>query len=314
LLTDKIAALDPGPDAPPAQRLPHRVLETCFVRARKSFQAAPELGISERQLSRERARAVALLAAELASPAVAEVAPLGLPKASGSVRRDPLPRQLSEALATHRRVAVTGATGSGKTTLVSALAHALGPETAWWYRIRPGVNDTLGALLYELGHALAREGFGPLRESLARNGRQGDVGAATRLALEGLAGRRRLLVLDDFDAVRGPRAIEGFLEEVLERLPLVSVVTIGRALPGAAVLEVPPFNDSETAQLLAGLPQARGVRRPLHDLTHGHPATLGAVASWWRGEPRGLQKLERALDAREPLTNLATLTSFALRS
>lgn len=73
LLTEKIAELKESSDDTWAQRLPHSVLETCFVRGRKNQQAAQNLGLSERQLSRERTRAVQLLASNLAPPATTRV-------------------------------------------------------------------------------------------------------------------------------------------------------------------------------------------------------------------------------------------------
>jgi hypothetical protein len=68
LLRNKIDKLDPGPHAARPERIPYLVLESCFLRGRKLFQAANELGLSERQMSRERARAIALLRGELLSP------------------------------------------------------------------------------------------------------------------------------------------------------------------------------------------------------------------------------------------------------
>lgn len=59
LIKDKIAALEAPSGSTWAQRMPQAVLETCFLRGLKNYQAALELGISERQLSRERTRAPA---------------------------------------------------------------------------------------------------------------------------------------------------------------------------------------------------------------------------------------------------------------
>lgn len=68
LLRDKIQALDPGPNAGRSERLPYLVLEACFLRGRKLFQAAWDLHLSERQMSRERAVALQLLRSELETP------------------------------------------------------------------------------------------------------------------------------------------------------------------------------------------------------------------------------------------------------
>ncbi len=315
LLTDKIAALEAPADAPVPQRLPHLILETCFLRGHKSFQAAVELGLSERQVSRERSRALRLLAAELTPPSSGAALRQPLPSIEGHVRRDELLRGLHEAVATHRLVAVTGAAGAGKSSLVVALAHALGPEDVWWHRIRPGINDSLEALLYELGHVLAREGFGELRNHFVETRAEPNVRVATRLALEGLTGKRRLLVLDDFGTVGERRAIGSFLEEVVDRLPLVSVITIGGVVGEAEVFDVPGFTGAETAQLLRSQRPAISNEfvEELQRLSHGNPQMLAAVAAWWRGEARGLPALERHLEGRGALANLAQVIRFAQR-
>lgn len=311
LVTDKIAALEPPSGAPGQQRLPHLVLTTCFVRGRKNAQAAAELGLSERQLSRERTRALELLAVELGAVSEPDAVPPVVPSVEGHLRRDGLLRHLSEAVATDRLVGVEGPSGVGKTALVAALARALGPEVVWWYRTRPGVNDTLQALLIELGNLVARDGQPELRDYVRVTSVTLDVGRATRLALAGLTGRRRLLVLDDFGSALNPGPVATFLEEVVERVPLVSLVTIGRGLPNAVRVEVPPFDQSEVAELLGAVPRGKDVARQLHELTGGHPATVNAVAAWWRGEPQGLRELQRGMRARALQANLRAVIAYA---
>jgi hypothetical protein len=314
LLADKIAALDLGPEAPAAARLPHRVLETCFLRGRKNFQAAAELGLSERQVTRERERALRLLAAELAAaPPALALAPEPIPSIEGHIRRDALLRGLSKGVATHRLVGVTGEAGAGKTSLVAALAQALGPGNVWWHRIWPGVNDSLEAIFVELGQVLACEGFSDLRDYLERAG--GHVGTASRLALAGLAGRRRLLVVDDFGSAGDPKPIDGFLEEAVARVDQLSVVTIGRAIGSSRVIEVPPLTRAETAAALEsrGLAVSTYVSDAVHQLSGGTIGMVTAVAAWWAGQANGMEVLERHLRARGALPNLETLTRFAER-
>ncbi|MDQ3951680.1 MAG: hypothetical protein M3279_01770, partial [Actinomycetota bacterium] len=81
LIEDAVEALRPPPGTSPAQALPHRVLATCFLGGAKNRQAAGALGVSERQLSRERSRAISLLAAQLVPPSGAgsSAAPPALP-------------------------------------------------------------------------------------------------------------------------------------------------------------------------------------------------------------------------------------------
>jgi hypothetical protein len=209
---------------------------------------------------------------------------------------------------------VIGEAGVGKTSLVAALTHGVAPDGVWWHRIRPGVNDSLEALLLELAHVLAREGAPELRDRLHEAPR--DLGAASRLALEGLAGRRRLLVLDGFGSASDPEPVESFLEEAVARLPEVSVVTIGRAVPHAAIVEVPPLTRAETAQLFRsrGLTPASHVLDAVYELSGGNIGMLAAVAAWWSGRAEGLEALERDLQRRSAVDTLRRLTGFAHRS
>ncbi len=311
LLTDKIAALKAPPDAPATERLPHRVLETCFVRRRKLYQAAPELGLSERQLSRERARALELLAAELAAPDTA-LWPEPIPSVESHIRRETLVQRLTYAASADRLVAVTGPQGVGKTSLVATLAQSLGREHVWWLRVRRGLNDSLEALLLELGGALARDGHGELRTYLTAALPHPSMMMATRLFLDALPRRRRLVVLDDFDAAREPDVIASFLHEAVDRVTQLCVVTIGRSLHGAAVVEVPPLSGPETAQVF----RAEGLSLPsymldaLHELGGGRVGVIAACAKWWSGRPGGLGQLQQQVARQHPVEVLARLIRF----
>ena len=64
LLREKIEALRPPPDAPDRAERAYIALR-CFVQGDKLWVTAKTLGLSQRQATRERARAVALLRAEL---------------------------------------------------------------------------------------------------------------------------------------------------------------------------------------------------------------------------------------------------------
>src|SRR5688500_2626180 len=64
-LKETIGHLKPPPGAPERDALPYRVLVTCFVDGTKLSKAAMQLELSERQLSRERSRAISLLVERL---------------------------------------------------------------------------------------------------------------------------------------------------------------------------------------------------------------------------------------------------------
>ena len=289
LLRDAVDALAPT-------GLPHRVLETCFVAGVKSRGAAARLGLSERQLSRERTRAIRLLAAQL-TPVDARV-PCGAPPRLPDpfLARPRLADALATALRVHRRVRVTGEPGCGKTTLVAAHAAA-SPASAFWYRPGPRGADGLPAFLFDLGEHLA-----PDEPSLASYVRGAlprlDVGLATRVALAGLARRDRMLVLDD--AAASGDAVASFLAEALARLPQLTVVEIGGAVPCHACLAVPPFDTGEARAFLdlAGVVVDDAVVAWLHAWTGGNARLVSAATGWLAGRAGGRVPLEDALRRR----------------
>ncbi|MDQ3981592.1 MAG: hypothetical protein M3271_02790, partial [Actinomycetota bacterium] len=284
LLAEKIDALRPSEAATAAEHIPHRVLEACFVRGAKSFQAAAKLGLSERQLSRERSRAITLLAAELSSVARAGAGPSAAPPFEGLVPRADLAERLESLLEGSRRVHVTGASGAGKTSLLAAYAATAGCPV-FWFTVIPRVNADLWSVLFDLGEHLAPEDASLatyMHEALPSP----NAGLATRLALASLSRSERLLVLDDLDAGAADRTVEGFLAEITTRLRLPRIVTTATSLlrygSGVPSLPVPPFNAPETAELLRlrGVGHDAALARELHARTHGNPRLLDLAIRW----------------------------------
>ena len=283
-------------DALASTGLPHRVLETCFVAGVKSRGAAARLGVSERQLSRERTRAVALLAAQLTPPDARVPCGSPPPLPDPFLARPRLADALATVLRVHRSVRVTGEPGCGKTTLVAAHAAA-SPATAFWYRPGPPGADGLPAFLFDLGEHLAPDD--PSLASYVRGALpQLDVGLATRVALAGLARRERMLVLDD--SAGGDSAVASFLAVALARLPQLTVVEIGGASPCRARLAVPPFDTDETRAFLdlAGVAVDDPVVAWLHAWTGGNARLVSAATGWLTGRAGGRGPLEDALRRR----------------
>ena len=307
LLREKIDALRPPDGAPPGEAVAHRVLTTCFVEGKKSFQAAALLGISERQVSRERARAIALLTAELrAVPAGAATA---LSDAVLLPRPD-LRRRLDDAVAAVRRVHVTGAAGAGKTTIVDAWTETRG-SGVFRHALVPGLGDGLAGLLLALGEDLAPSDPS-LRSYMGAALPRPDLGLAAHIAVAALHRRRRVVVVDGFDAGPG-RLVAAFLDAI-ERLPSVTIVTAGRLPPrrGATSVLVPPF----TAGEVSGLLQLRGVdasaTRHVHAWTGGNARLVDTAAAWLAGSGDGRQPLARAAADEAALAHNATrLTRWA---
>jgi hypothetical protein len=311
LLSDAVDSLAPPEGSPAAAALPYRVLRTCFVEGVKNSVAAERLGLSERQLSRERARAVALLATHLAPPASPGGGGLPPPLPAPFLPRPGLAAALQDATRCSRRVHVTGPDGSGKTTLVAAHARSVGAGV-FWCRAGLRSDDGLPALLFELGEHLV-----PHDASLASYVRGAlpdvDVGLATRIAIAALAGRERLLVLDGWG--EGPAGrVDAFLDEAAARLPLTVVTIARRPSHGRVSVHVPGFSATEVGDLLAlhGVTADPTVVAALQKWSAGNPRLVAAAAGWLAtgaGAP-----LKRALRRRSLLlTNLRGLARASRR-
>lgn len=290
LFTEAIERLRPAKDVPRAQQLPYLVLSTCFVHGLKWTSAADRLGMSPRQLTRERARAIRLLREQLLSvsrlPTLA-VAQDRIPAIAQFLPRPAVSRSLLESMSRSRLVHVHGSRGIGKTSLVAELAleHAR-RVPVMWLRFRPGVNASLVALAFEVGEHLKVSGQSELSDYLHDALAAVDVGIMTRLLLRGLADGPRLLVLDDFHQAATDPAISEFVDEAAERLGSLRVLTVGRhQLDGRGVgaqFAVPPFTTAETHALLAQLDvdAGREIVDAVHQWTEGLPHLVTLAASW----------------------------------
>lgn len=288
LLKEKIHRLKPAEGADRVQQLPYLVLETCFVKGAKLFQAAARLGLSERQLSRERSRAISLLRAELfASDSVRPYRQEPIPAIGGLLARPGQLRGISQALESHHLVMVSGPPGIGKTTLVAELARDLRDHTPiMWYRFRAGLNSTLSALLYELGEYLYSRGEVELASYMQGALPQPETSLATRLALKGFDSGPHLLVFDDFHLVEEDDEICGLLDEFVTRLPQLRIITTGRhrftKMKSATTTEIAPFTRAETRDFLVRLKVdcAPNMVRIIHQWTEGNAHLIKLAASW----------------------------------
>ena len=287
-LTDTIDRLAAPPDAPTGERLPHAVLRTCFVDGAKLYQAAAKLGLSERQLTRERGRAISLLTAQLSlGPIRSRFVAEEIPTIDDFVPRPDLVAALSETLREARSARVHGPPGIGKTSLVAEVAVAERRRSAvWWYRFRRGVNDTLRAVLFELSQWLGSQGLTDLSAYVTPNLGSLDTTVASRVALRALGDTNALVVLDDYQTVEDDLPIAEFFDEALVRTPTLRLVTLSRLRPGAGhereAIEVPPFRLEQTERLLlhAGTRGPRETIAKIHAWTGGNPHLVKLSASW----------------------------------
>jgi ATP/maltotriose-dependent transcriptional regulator MalT len=291
MLLEAIDRLKPEGRVSREQELPYLVLRTCFVDGAKHVAAAERLGMSPRQLTRERARAIRLLHAELAAagdaPSYSTYRPEPIPAIASFLPRPAATRALSDLLAENQLVHVHGPKGIGKTSLVAELASSVSRKTpVFWYRFRAGVNTTLAAVALDLGEYLAAGGRPALADYLTEALPQPDIGIVSRLAIRCLTGSPQLVVFDDDHLAEDDPAVAGFIEEAVVRLPTLRVVTVGRhreidTAVGTSYA-LPAMTRLEAQALLAQL----GVRtnplmgESIHSWTEGLPNLVTLAASW----------------------------------
>jgi ATP/maltotriose-dependent transcriptional regulator MalT len=303
LLKQVIDGLAPNSTAPRSDYTAYQVLRACFLDGLKARAASAKVGISVRQLSRERARAYGLVQAELvailqevdppdehadASPTPPIYKFESIPAIVDFVSRPTLTRLLAECVRASRIVHVHGPAGIGKTSMVAEHAvDASAAITVLWYRIRPGVNDTLQALLFEIGQHLMGQGRPQLSQLVTASLPRIDVSIVGRVAVSELSEHPGwLMVIDDFHYADRDPAISGFLDELTSRLSNVHLITVGRHRdprpPNSRAVEVGALTPSETHLLLGKL----GVRddpelaEVVHQWTGGIAQLVSFAAPW----------------------------------
>jgi len=202
---------------------------------------------------------------------------------------------LEAALLAGRAVAVTGIGGVGKTTTGAALA-ARWPGLIFWHTFRPGLNDDLDGVLFNLGHFTHVAGAPSLwAQLLAGQGRSAPPAQALgllHLDLDTIAGRQPLLCFDEVDMLQtsagDPRRrqhaqVLEFLEGLRGMAPLL--------LMGQRV-----YIDTEVHISLEPLPPAQTVELLCRLGVEADAATLHQIREFTRGNPR-LLELYAALQA-----------------
>lgn len=315
LLINAIERLRPKEDATREEALPHEVLNRCFIEGSKLFQAAAVLGLSERQLSRERSRAIKLLKAELESipreiPG-RDCLPDPIPAIRGFLERPAETRKLERALAVPGLTVVHGPPGIGKTSLVAEVVSKNAESMpVLWYRFRPGVNTSLPAILFEIGDHLRSTGIPDLSDYLRNTLPSVDTSIATRLAIRILGNGPRVIAFDDYQLVEEEPDVKGLIEEMVHRIPDLRVVAVSQhrylGMVEGTAIEVGPLTRLQAGKLLEKLAVTCDGKmvRALHAWTDGNPNMLKLAASWLRSATpeqvaEGVESLRDATEVQD---------------
>jgi tetratricopeptide (TPR) repeat protein len=218
-----------------------------------------------------------------------------LPTVGPLVGRGALLARLAELLASGQSVALSGASGTGKSSVAAAVAQEWPTPTVFWYTVRPELNDRLYPLLYALGAFLHQHNASTLWRSLTANqGRLEDYGLFFSLArrdLASLAEARPLLIFDEVDLWPEDEDETVRIHEFLAGLQEVSpLLFVGQRVDAVAHqhLALDALTLEATTALLAenGLALAHQDAAQLHNETSGNPRLLWLCIDLLReGEP-----------------------------
>lgn len=260
-----------------------RVLDLTFFRPQILFDILDTLGIARATYYRHLSKATQRLGETL----IRCVNPsLRLEKPALPATLLARPQALAACLPPLQRgqsLALLGSGGAGKTTLAAALADRLAPQRAFWFTLRPGLNDRLGSLLFALGYFLHIQGASSLWLQLVADGGKVNLRIAPgllRYDLKSLHDRPPLLCFDEIDRLRPLEAKEhtqmlAFLESLRGLAPLIFVGRQQRVATDIAYT-LPEFGPSEAAMLLEQMQisLSRSDLARLYNYTGGNPRLL----------------------------------------
>ena len=186
------------------------------------------LSMSEATYYRHRANAIATLAHTLNRQTVPPVRS-ERPRARAIIDRVAQYERCMSALQNRHSIALTGISGVGKTALAAKIADTWAPNEAFWFTVRPGLNDQLSSLVFALAHFLRDAGASSLwRQLVADRGRLNlaQTMGMLRHDLSQLP-QPALLCIDESDQLRmesrdGAQILH-MLDEVRELAPVVFI-------------------------------------------------------------------------------------------
>lgn len=235
-----------------------------------------------------------------------------LPTPVGLVGRAEVEQAVVTVLRQGKAVALTGPAGFGKTALAAAVAQHIGPQTTFWFTVRPGINDNLSALLYELAAFLARHSTGSLWRQLiaAKGSLREPMLAALRFDLTDCQ-VPVLLCFDEADLLTPGAAHEPVLTLLAELRGRVPLLLLGQHLALEVDVEhgLTGLSLSEMGDLLAraGIHLAPETQADLHRHTEGSPRLLELFISLHQdGEPLevALERIGSSVSLRSLYTRI----------
>lgn len=273
----------------------HLLATTFFTRdpALNNTGVAMALNMSETTYYRRRANAIEALADEV-NRAMLPPWRMDMPYASPLVNRDAIRNACLDLLHRRSAVALSGPGGIGKTALGVALAQQWSERRAFWYTIRPGLNDQLSAVTFALAHFLRSHGAaGAWRQMIADRGVTDPARAVTLLRHDLAQTESRLVIcIDEVDLLRDERGEHAQVIHLLESLRgATPMVWIGQQVLIDADQHhvLTGLSEEEVVALLASK-GASGLSasevQAVCTSTRGNPALISLVANLWRAGER----------------------------
>ena len=215
------------------------------------------------------------------------------------IGRQEMVNQCTVALAAAQTVAISGMSGTGKTSLATAIANEQENEF-FWFTLRPTLNDQLNSLLFSLGYFLHQQGVSSLwLQLVADQGSMDDPNLALALVrgdLERLNSKRPLLCFDEVDNLYNdnPDKEDDAQRQIREFLAglrgLCPILLIGQQHVLKADTHIPlsGLDLSQTISLLddSDIPFTAEEAEHLHTYTGGNPRLLNLCISLFdHGKP-----------------------------